>query len=132
NAVAHVAVAPAEASVRTGDVVRFAFSATDAGRKPVADARPEWAVAPAGQGYAMIDGDGGFVADQPGTYRVIAALGGRAAEAFVQVAPRWVTRQVQIVGRLPLKALPGGELWIHPHGQPASLTTIRAQRYSLE
>ena len=132
NAVAHVAVAPAEASVRTGDVVRFAFSATDAGRKPVADARPEWAVAPAGQGYAMIDGDGGFVADQPGTYRVIATLGARAAEAFVQVAPRWVTRQVQIVGRLPLKGLPGAELWIHPDGKHAYMSTIGDRVYAID
>src|SRR5438034_7346290 len=109
--VARVTLTPTDTAIRSGDVVRFVFLATDAARRTVADANPEWAVSPVGQGYATIDGAGVFVADQPGTYRVIATLGARTtAEAFVQVAPRNITRQVTIVGRLPLKGLPGAEL----------------------
>src|SRR5256712_11070907 len=105
--VARLTPAPADTAIRSGDVVRFAFAATDATRRSVAEARPEWAVSPVGQGYATVDGGGVFVADQPGTYRVIATLGARTAEAFVPVAPRNITRQGTVVGRLALKGVPG-------------------------
>jgi len=74
NPVARVTLTPADTAIRSGDVVRFAFTATDATRRSVAETRPEWAVSPVGQGYATVDGGGVFVADQPGTYRVIATL----------------------------------------------------------
>jgi hypothetical protein len=132
NPVVRTAVSPPDAAVRSGDVVRFTFSATDAARRPVADARPEWAVSPVGHGYATIDRDGLFVADQPGTYRVVALLGARTAEGFVQVAPRNATRQVTIVGRLPLKGLPGAELWLHPDGKHAYMSTIGDRIYAID
>ena len=132
NPVARVAVAPAEASVRAGDVVRFAFLATDAARLPVADAPAEWAVAPVGQGYASIDRAGVFVADQPGTYRVVATLGARTAEAFVRVARRNITRPVTIVGRLPLKGFSAAELWLHPDGKHAYLSTLADRVYAID
>ncbi|MGH7546750.1 MAG: Ig-like domain-containing protein [Gemmatimonadales bacterium] len=132
NTIARATVAPAAASVRAGDVVRFALIATDAGRRPLAAARAEWAVSPVGQGHATIDRDGVFVADQPGTYRVVAMLGARVAEAFVQVAPRNGTRQVTIVGRLPLKGFLAAELWIHPDGKHAYLSTIADRIYAID
>src|SRR5207244_4736085 len=46
NPVVRLSVAPADTAVRAGDVVRFAFVATDAARKSVGDARPEGARAP--------------------------------------------------------------------------------------
>ena len=130
--VARVTLTPTDTAIRSGDVVRFVFLATDAARRTVADANPEWAVSPVGQGYATIDGAGVFVADQPGTYRVIATLGARTAEAFVQVAPRNITRQVTIVGRLPLKGLPGAELWVHPDGKHAYMSTIGDRIYAID
>ncbi|PYO15750.1 MAG: hypothetical protein DMD31_05725 [Gemmatimonadetes bacterium] len=132
NPVVRLSVAPADTAVRAGDVVRFAFVATDVARKSVGDARPEWAVSPVGQGYATVDGAGVFVADQPGTYRVIATLGARSAEAFVQVAARNVTRQVTIVGRLPLKGLAAAELWLHPDGKHAYMSTIADRIYAID
>ncbi len=129
NPVARVAVVPADTAVRTGDVVRFAYIASDAARKPVADARPEWSVSP---GNASVDGDGVFVADLAGTYRVLATLGGRTAEAFVQAAPRNVTRQVSIVGRLPLKGFEAAELWLHPDGKHAYMSTIGDRIYAID
>ncbi len=132
NPVARVILTPADTAIRCGDVVRFVFLATDATRRTVADATPEWAVSPVGQGYATIDGAGVFVADQPGTYRVIATLGARTAEGFVQVAPRNITRPVTIVGRLPLKGLPGAELWLHPDGKHAYMSTIGDRIYAID
>jgi hypothetical protein len=134
NPVVRVSLAPADTAVRSGDVVRFGFGATDAARKPVDAARPEWAVSAVGQGggSATVDGAGVFVADQPGTYRVIATLGARTAEAVVQVAPRNVTRQVSIVGRLPLKGLAAAELWLHPDGKHAYMSTIADRIYAID
>jgi len=132
NPVARVTLTPADTAIRSGDVVRFAFTATDATRRSVAETRPEWAVSPVGQGYATVDGGGVFVADQPGTYRVIATLGARTAEAFVQVAPRNITRQVTIVGRLALKGLPGAELWLHPDGKHAYMSSIGDRIYAID
>src|SRR6266571_7776271 len=64
NSVARVTLTPADTAIRSGDVVRFAFAATDATHRSVAEVRPEWAVSPVGQGYATVDGGGVFVADQ--------------------------------------------------------------------
>jgi hypothetical protein len=132
NPVARVAVVPVDASVRTGDVVRFALSATDAAGKPVRDVYPEWAVSPVGDGQATIEREGVFVANEPGTYRVVAALGARTAEAFVQVAPRNITRPVTIVGRLPFKGFLGAELWIHPNGKHAYMSTMADRVYAID
>lgn len=132
NDVARVAVAPADTAVRTGDVVRFAFRAVDAAGRAVADAHPEWAVAPVGQGTAVVDGEGVFVADVPGTYRVTAALGTRRAEAFVRAGARNVTRPVQVVGRLPLKGFLAAELWLHPDGKHAYLSTVGDRIYAID
>ncbi len=132
NSVSRVGLGPADTAVRTGDVARFRFTAIDAARRAVADARPEWAVAPVGEGYATIDGDGAFVADQPGTYRVVAALGARSAEAFVQVSARNITRPVTIVGRLALKGFEAAELWLHPDGKHAYISTIADRIYAID
>src|SRR6267143_73558 len=129
NPVSRVTLAPADTAVRTGDVVRFHFTATDAARRVVADARPEWAVAPVGEGVATVDGEGAFVADQPGPYRVVAA---RGAEAFVLVSARNITRPVTIVGRLPLKGFEAAELWLHPDGKHAYISTIGDRIYALD
>jgi uncharacterized protein YjdB len=132
NPVSRVTLGPADTAVRTGDVVRFRFTATDLARRVVADARPEWAVAPVGEGVATVDGDGAFVADQPGTYRVVAALGTRSAEAFVLVSARNITRPVTIVGRLPLKGFEAAELWLHPDGKHAYISTIGDRIYAID
>ncbi|MGH7614636.1 MAG: Ig-like domain-containing protein [Gemmatimonadales bacterium] len=134
NTVVRVGVAPADTAVRTGDVMRFRFSAADAARRAVADARPEWAVAPVGEGpgTATIDGNGVFVANDPGTYRVVGTLGARSVEAIVRVEARNITRQVSIVGRLPLKGLDAAELWLHPDGKHAYLSTIGDRIYAID
>ncbi len=70
NPVTTVEVKPALATVRTGDVVRFHFEARDRSGAAVSGALPEWLVTP---GSALIESDGGFVASEPGVYRVVAA-----------------------------------------------------------
>ena len=61
---------------------------------------------------ATVDPDGGFVADQPGTYIVTAASGNVSANASIVVTPRNLERELKIVGRVPMKEVQGAEQWI--------------------
>src|SRR2546428_4749723 len=53
------------------------------------------------------------------------------AEAFVPVADRGMTRPASIVGRLALK-LPAAELWLHPDGKHAYISTIGDRIYAVD
>jgi len=128
NPVASLAIQPASASTRTGDVVRFAFQARTKGGKPVEDATPEWALSP---GNGQIGTDGRFVAEIPGSYRVTATFAGRTTEATVDVRPRDVRRPTVLVGRLPLR-VPAAEFWLHPDGRHGYLTTLGDRVYALD
>jgi hypothetical protein len=130
NPVASVDVTPARTSARTGDVIRLAFTARDARGGAVADAHPEWSLAP---GNGIIDPDGAFVADLPGTYRIRATFAGRSTEAVVTVAPRDAVRPSQIVGRLGLPQ-PGMtmEFWLHPDGKHGYLSTMLGKVYAVD
>lgn len=127
NPVTQVSLEPAQAQVRTGDVVRFKFTARGAG-KVLADAVPEWALSP---GDAEVDDAGAFVADLPGHYRVMATFAGRTAEAAVTVTPRDATRPTTLVGRLPIKGM-SAEFWLHPDGKHGYITTIGDRIYAID
>jgi hypothetical protein len=127
NPVTQVGLEPVEAQVRTGDVVTFKFTARAAGR-PLPDIKPEWALNP---GNGTLEDDGTFVADIPGTYRVVASFAGRTAEAVVTVGPRDVRRPTSLVGRLPIKGS-AAEFWLHPDGQHGYLTTIGDRIYAID
>ena len=130
NPVASVTVTPARTQARTGDVVRFTFTPRDARGAAVADAHPEWSLSP---GNGIIDPDGAFVADLPGTYRIRATFAGRSAEAVVTVAPRDAVRPSTVVGRL---GLPPGtmtmEFWLHPDGKHGYLSTMVGKVYAVD
>jgi hypothetical protein len=130
NPVERVSVEPATASVRTGDVTRFRFRAVDGAGRAVGDARPEWSIAPGG---GLVDAEGVFVADVPGTYRVIASFAGRTAEAVVEARARDATRPTRLVGRLPLAGgMMAAEFWLHPDGKHGYLTTISDRIYAVD
>lgn len=128
NPATSVALEPAKASVRTGDVVRFSFVARTASGAALSDASPEWSLAP---GQGLVDHDGTFVADLPGTYRVLATFGGRTAEALVEVRARDARRPTTLVGRLPLP-FPAAEFWLHPDGKHGYITTMGDRAYALD
>jgi plastocyanin len=128
NPITSLKLEPASASVRTGEVVRFDFGAVDRSGRPVNDATPEWSLNP---GNGQIDPDGGFVADVPGSYRVIASFAGRSVEAGVEVSPRDVRRPATLVGRLPLR-LQAAEFWLHPDGKHGYLSTIGDRVYAID
>jgi uncharacterized protein YjdB len=127
NPVTSLQLEPATASVRAGDVVRFSFRALNQAGRAIDDASPEWSLTP---GNSEIDPDGGFVADVPGSYRVLASFAGKSAEATVEVRPRDVRRPATLVGRVPLR-FPAAEFWLHPDGRHGYLSTIGDRVYAI-
>lgn len=119
NPVRSISVEPKSASARTGDVVRFTARAEAAGGGQIKAPAVQWAVS--GEG-AIIEADGGFVAERPGTYVVTASSGERAAVASIVVTPRNVEREVEVIGRAKLKDTQAAEQWII--GNYAYLSTI--------
>jgi hypothetical protein len=128
NPVASLRLEPATASVRTGDVVRLALHASTRAGRAVPDVTPEWALSP---GNAQIEPDGHFVADVPGTYRVLATFAGKTTEATVDVRPRDVRRPTALVGRLPIGHR-AAEFWLHPDGRHGYLSTIGDRMYAID
>jgi uncharacterized protein YjdB len=121
---------PAATSVRTGDVVRFTLTAKDAAGRGVDGLAVRWTVT-GGGGIAQVDQEGAFVAEQPGRYTVTAEAGSLLAEAVVTVAPRRVTRGMEVLGRVPIK-FRSAEAWVHPSGQCAYLSTISDRVYVID
>ncbi len=130
NTIARIAVEPATSNVRTGDVVKFAATARGVTSRPVGEVAVDWAVS-AGRGVAEIDPSGTFVAELAGDYTVTAAIGGKEADAIVHVAPREVGRGMEVRGRVPIK-MSAAEVWVHPSGTCAYLSTIADRVYAID
>jgi hypothetical protein len=119
NLARSVSITPERARARTGDVLRFKATARSAAGPLPDPIQPEWSITP---GNAVIDDEGGFVADLPGTYQVFASYAGRTAEAIVEVAPRDAVRPIKTVGRLAIGMM-ATEFWLHPDGKHGYLAT---------
>ena len=91
-------------TARTGDVVRFTAKGD-----PSSEFATRWTVS--GNG-ATVDANGAFVADLPGTYIVTGMSGNVSSSASIVVAPRNLEREIEIVGRVPMKEFLGAEQWI--------------------
>src|SRR3989475_4058801 len=130
NTVARITLEPALSNVRTGDVVKFTATARGAAGRPVGDVAVDWAVA-AGAGVAEIDPSGTFVAELAGDYTVTASIGGKEADAIVHVAPREVGRGIEVRGRVPI-TMSAAEVWVHPSGSCAYLSTIADRVYAID
>jgi hypothetical protein len=130
NSLSRLEVEPAGASVRTGDVVRFKAVGRAPTGKSVSGFAVRWSVA-GGDGVVRIDEDGAFVAETPGRYTVSAAAGTQVADQVVTVSPRRVTRGMEVVGRLPIK-FRAAEVWVHPSGRCAYLSTISDRVYVID
>jgi hypothetical protein len=80
---------------RTGEVVRLRVIAEDERRLPVAEPVVQWSVA--GRG-ASIDQDGGFVAEESGTFLITVSIGSVAGTHAIRVDPRPLSRSLIMVG----------------------------------
>lgn len=119
NPVHSLSIEPKSVSARTGDVVRFRILAHGEGDAAVVNPLARWSVNGAG---AMIEDDGGFVAEKSGTYIVTAQSGKHTAIASVVVSPRNSEREVEVVGRALPKDVQTAEQWIF--GNYAYLSSI--------
>jgi hypothetical protein len=91
-------------SARTGDVIKFSAQGDPAG-----DFSTRWSVS--GNG-ATIDADGSFLAEQPGTYIITGTSGNLSSSTAIVVSPRNLERELELVGRAPMKEFQGAEQWI--------------------
>jgi plastocyanin len=99
-----LSVTPGTTAAKTGDVVRFTVKADGAKGASEKELAVNWSVS--GQG-ARIYPDGGFVAENPGTYEVTASVGRHTAVGSVVVTPRNVERDIDIVSHIPTKGSDG-------------------------
>jgi hypothetical protein len=130
NALTKLEIEPATPAIRTGDVVRFSAVGRAPTGKKVTGFAARWSVA-GGDGVAQIDDDGAFVAEKPGRYTVTAEAGTQSADLVVNVTLRRVTRGMEVLGRLPIKEL-AAEVWVHPSGKCAYMTTIADRAYVID
>jgi len=119
DAVRKLKVEPASTNARTGDVVHFSASATDATGSSLKDPPVRWSISGSG---ATVYTDGAFVAEKADTYVVTASSGQHSASASVIVRPRNVEREVEVVAHVPMPDLQMSEEWIIGHH--AYLATI--------
>ncbi len=132
NTVARLTVEPATPTVRTGDVVAFSATARTAAGRSLGDVAVEWSIAAvSGGGIAEIDPTGAFVAELPGTYTVTATVGGRSTDAVVHATARRVGRGIEVRGRVPI-TMSAAEVWVHPSGTCAYLSTIADRVYAID
>ena len=109
NPVASLTIDPASTQARTGDVVRLTAQPRDASGRDVPGPSVRWAVS--GEA-AIVDADGAFVAERPGSYVVTAASGDVVASASIVVGPRGAGRSLTVVGRVPVGDIQAAEQWI--------------------
>ena len=115
-----LAVAPRSAKARMGDVIHFTVTARDNKDAQIKNPSIVWSLS--GAGAATIYPDGGFVAEEPGTYLISASSGQHQATASIVVTPRNVEREIEVVSHIPFTDEQASEEWII--GNHAYLGTI--------
>ena len=120
NPVASITLSGApDEPARTGDVVFFEAKVTDASGNEVPDYPVQFAtfgipadgiVAPGAIG--QIDEEGAFVAERSGTHTVIVDGFTDSASATVAVVSRNVRKDVEVVGRGPVRDRRTSDLWV--------------------
>lgn len=130
NTATKLLLTPGTSTARTGDVVRFKADLRNAANREIAGVPVRWAIDGSG-GVAQIDAEGAFVAETPGKYTVTATAGTLASDAVVDVSPRRAGRPIEVVGRLPIK-FSSAEVWVHPGGKCAYLSTIADRVYAID
>lgn len=119
NPVASIALAIAETTIRTGDVITLAGTPRRADGTPVTDAPITWSYtyrAPEGNtvqapGGAGIIDNGHFVGNYPGLYTILASAGAANARTTIEVTPRDVKKRFTVVGRGIIRDTHTSDLW---------------------
>ena len=123
NRVAAVSVT-GPTQTRTGEVIRLRASALDTRNLPMSLIPLQWSVSGPS---ASVGTDGGFVAEQPGTYLVTAAAGAIGGTHAIRVVPRVHQRKLELVAHVGLGNLQAAEVWAV--GEVAYLSTLSDRIY---
>lgn len=118
NPVARIELNGGQVEARTGDVLQFEAVAYDNNDQPVEDAPVTFAVnaqpadnlAPGATG--QITEEGRFVAEDPGTYTIVATSGDVSAQEPVEIVPRDVETELEIVGHGQVSDVHTSDLWV--------------------
>jgi len=103
---------PIQSRVRTGDVIRFSATAETASGETL-QAFPEWSLSGVGAQIEDEAGEGVFVAEEPGTYRVTARMGERdVVSGVVVVEARGADAELLQVGRGGIAEHHSGDVWV--------------------
>jgi hypothetical protein len=106
-------LAPEQASARTGDVLRFELRSQHGDGGTETRLYPAWTVDRPGASIEEEGGEGVFVAEEPGLYRVTAVLGEAVVRsAFIEVAPRERPAALELRGRGILDGHHSGDMWV--------------------
>ena len=118
NPLTAMAVQASQSRGRTGDVIHFTATASSAGGTvddiPVTFglmSDPD-VIATADIPPAEVDEQGRFVAYKPGIYTVTASVPGRTAHSTVEILPRHVVEEVELVGHAPVSNVATSDLWV--------------------
>jgi hypothetical protein len=114
-------------SARAGDVVRLRVTATDQQDRSIPGPPVRWSVG--GRGAAVYP-DGGFVAEEPGSYVVTATIGSISASTSIGVTRREHGRQFERVAHQGFGPLQAGEHWAF--GDVLYVTTIADRVYTFD
>jgi hypothetical protein len=99
--------------VRTGDVVRLRFVAEGEDGAEVEGFEPHWSLDQPGGQIAGEEGEGVFVAEEPGTYIVTATMGPAISQSVaLSVEPRQEEARLIKVGRGPISTHHSGDTWV--------------------
>jgi hypothetical protein len=112
NPVRQLDISPGYVSTRTGDVVHFDVKALDGRGRAVEGIALTYGVHGLDSAGAEIYTDGAFVAENPGTYKVMVTAGGLAQEAIVAVEPRAPATPVELLGRHGPSDVTTSDLWV--------------------
>jgi hypothetical protein len=105
-------LAPIDSRIRTGDVIRFAATA-QTGNGTDVQAFPEWSLNGVGAQLEDDAGQGVFVAEEPGTYRVTARMGENdVVSGVVRVEARGADAELIQVGRGGIGEHHSGDVWV--------------------
>jgi hypothetical protein len=117
NPVTEIQMSADESTIRTGDVLQFNAEAWDRAGNVVQNVPFYFAVSglegEKGSGAsAMIDQDGRFVAEKPGVYSVMVRSGNQSAVKTVEVVPRGVAREIEMVGHGRINNTHTSDFWV--------------------
>jgi len=131
NPTVRIEMSPGAIKARTGDVIHLNARALDAGGNEVADIPIQYSFqartvdynlgqAPSG----IITEDGRFVADVAGEYVVLANVGATVSMQTLEISPRDVAREIEMVGHGAVRDRHTSDLWVWegPDGRDYAIT----------